>query len=133
MPSDHKRQPSRIRSCQAKPAAWKPPKVSASSGPRKKSELYAFLGESAGISRKQVSQVFDTLAACIAADVAKPSKDRPKVFTIPGMMKIKSVYKPATPAGMRKNPFTGEMQMGKAKPASTSLKIRPLRALKAMV
>jgi hypothetical protein len=116
-----------------KPAAWKPPKVSASATPRKKSELYTLLGESAGISRKQVSQVFETLGAVIAADVAKPSKDKPKVFTIPGMMKVTARFKPAAPARKGIDPFTKMEKMFKAKPASTSLKIRPLRALKAMV
>ncbi len=116
-----------------KAPAWKPPKVSASSGPRKKSELYGLLGESVGVPRKQISQVFDTLAAVIAADVAKPSKDKPKVFTIPGMMKITARFKPATPARKGIDPFTKTEKMFKAKPASTSLKIRPLRALKAMV
>ena len=33
-----------------KAPAWKPPKVSAASGPRKKSELYGLLGESVEIA-----------------------------------------------------------------------------------
>jgi len=48
-------------------------------------------------------------------------------------MKIKTVKKEATKARKGTNPFTGEEMMFKAKPASTSVKILPLKALKEMV
>ncbi len=113
--------------------APKPVKLSASAKPRKKSELFNLLAEHAELSRKQVSAVFEALGKVMAVDLAKPGAEKPKVFVVPGMMKVQSVYKPATKAREGKNPFTGETQMFKAKPARTVIKIRPLKALKSMV
>jgi hypothetical protein len=49
-------------------------------------------------------------------------------------MKVNAIYKPATKSTTKPNPFKpGEMMEVKAKPARTVLKIRPLKALKAMV
>jgi hypothetical protein len=48
-------------------------------------------------------------------------------------MKIKLRSVPAKPAGMRKDPFTGEMRQFAAKPASKKVKVLPLKALKEMV
>ncbi|QOJ00504.1 MAG: HU family DNA-binding protein [Phycisphaeraceae bacterium] len=111
----------------------KPPKISASGKPRKKSELFTLLAEHNGLARKQISGVFDTLAAVMAADLAKPSDGRPKVFVVPGLMKVTSRYKPAVPSRKGIDPFTKTEKTFKAKPASTAIKIRPLKALKAMV
>jgi hypothetical protein len=77
--------------------------------------------------------VFDTLAAVMAADLAKPAMDKPKVFVVPGLMKVKSVFKPATKERKGIDPFTKLEKVFKAKPASTGIKIRPLKALKGMV
>lgn len=122
------------KAAKAAPKAAKPPKITASSKLRKKSELYTILAEHNGLSRKQVSGIFDTLAAVMAADLAKPSADKPKIFVVPGLMKVQSVYKPATKATEKPNPFKpGEMMTVKAKPASTKIRVRPLKALKAMV
>jgi hypothetical protein len=46
---------------------------------------------------------------------------------------MKVVKKPATKAREGINPFTGEKQMFKAKPASKKVRAMPLKALKAMV
>ncbi|MEM7281726.1 MAG: HU family DNA-binding protein, partial [Pseudomonadota bacterium] len=53
--------------------------------------------------------------------------------TVPGLMKIKSVKKPATKARKGINPFTGEEMMFKAKPARKAVKVLPLKGLKEMV
>ena len=45
-------------------------------------------------------------------------------------MKIKVVNKPARKAYKGMNRFTGQEQMFKAKPASRSIRVRPLKALK---
>jgi nucleoid DNA-binding protein len=42
------------------------------------------------------------------------------------------VKKPATKARKGINPFTGEETVFKAKPASTTVKVRPLKKLKEM-
>ncbi|NOY61625.1 MAG: integration host factor, partial [Gammaproteobacteria bacterium] len=47
--------------------------------------------------------------------------------------KVNTVKKPAKKARKGINPFTGEMITFKAKPATTVVKIRPLKALKDMV
>ena len=107
-----------------------PRKLAPASKPRKKSELFTILAEHNELTRKQVAGVFDTLSRVMSVDLAKPGEGRPKEFTVPGLMKVKSIYKPATKAREGKNPFTGEMTMFKAKPAKTVIKIRPLKGLK---
>ena len=114
-------------------AAPKPAKISPSGKQRTKGEIYRTIAEHTGLGRKDVAGVFDVMSRLMAADLAKPSKDKNKVFVVPGLMKVTAQYKP--PQGERpgKNPFTGESIMIKAKPASTKIRIRPLKQLKAMV
>lgn len=113
--------------------AAKPPKITASSKVRKKGELYTLIADHVGISRKQVAGVFETMGAVMAADLAKPTAGTPKVFVVPGLMKVTSKYKPATRERKGIDPFTKQEKVFKAKPASTAIKIRPLKGLKAMV
>jgi hypothetical protein len=77
-----------------------------------------------------VSTVFASLGTLIGNDVGKKG---PGIFTVPGMMKIVRVNKPATKARKGINPFTGQEMIFKAKPARSVVKIRPLKALKEMV
>ncbi len=115
-------------------SAPKPPKITAAGKIRKKSELFTLLAEHNELSRKQVAGVFNTLASVMAVDLAKPSDGKPKVFVVPGLMKVQSIYKAATKAGTKPNPFKpGEMMAVKAKPASVKIRIRPLKGLKSMV
>lgn len=107
-----------------------PKKIAAAAKMRKKSELYTLLAEHTELSRKQVAGVFDTLARVMTVDLAKPTDGKPKVFAIPGLLKVTATYKPATKAREGINPFTGEKQMFKAKPAKTVIKARALKALK---
>ena len=51
-------------------------------------------------------------------------------FVLPGLLKVSAVKKPAKKARKGINPFTGEEQMFKAKPASIAVKVRPLKKLK---
>lgn len=112
----------------------KPPKLTPSSKPRGKSELYRLIAEHTGLQRKQVAGVFETLSKVLATDLAKPSAGKDKAFVMPGLLKVVAKYKPATKATTKANPFKpGEMMEVKAKPAKTVLKIRPLKALKSMV
>jgi nucleoid DNA-binding protein len=126
----------------AKPAAKAAPKAAAlpkpaklvqAAKPRKKTELFSILADHTGVTKKQVAGVFEALGKVMAVDLAKPSASAPRVFVVPGMMKVVARFKPAQPAKKGKNPFTGEEIMVKAKPASTALRIRPLKALKAMI
>lgn len=111
-------------------AAKKPARISSASKPRTKGEVYSVLAEQAGISRKQVASVFDTMTRLIAADL---SRSGPGVVNLGGMMKVTVVRKPATKARPGINPFTKEKVMFKAKPARNVVKVRPMKALKSLV
>jgi nucleoid DNA-binding protein len=113
--------------------APKPPKLSQAAKPRKKSELYSVLADHSGISKKQVAGVFEALGKIMSVDLAKPAANKPRVFVVPGLMKVQSVHRPSTPAREGINPFTKEKVMFKAKPARTVIKVRPLKGLKEMV
>ncbi len=109
----------------------KTPKLTASAKPRGKSELYKLLADHTGLQRKQVANVFETLHKVMSVDLAKPADKKPKVFVLPGLLKVQAIYKPATKATTRENPFKpGEMMDVKAKPARTVIKVRPLKGLK---
>ncbi len=97
---------------------------------RTKGEIYRELSERTELSRKQVVAVFDEMSAMIKKDLGKRG---PGVFTVPGLMKVKVVRKPATKARKGINPFTKEPQIFKAKPARNVVKILPLKGLKDMV
>jgi nucleoid DNA-binding protein len=97
---------------------------------RSKSQVYRDLASSCDLSSKQVSSVFSGLASMIKHDLGKKG---PGIFTVPGLMKIKVVRKPATKARKGINPFTGEEMMFKAKPARNVVKVLALKALKEMV
>ena len=96
---------------------------------RSKGQILTDLAGATGLSRKQVSSVFDELAKMIGKDLKKG----PGMFTIPGLLKIKVIHKPATKARMGTNPFTGQQMMFKAKPARNVVKALALKGLKSMV
>ncbi|MBI1337889.1 MAG: DNA-binding protein [Phycisphaera sp.] len=92
-----------------------------------KSEIFGSISEKTGLSKKQVASVFDELG-----NVIKKSLKANGMFTMPGLCKMVVKKKPATKARPGRNPFTGEEIMIKAKPASKTVRVRPLRALKEM-
>ena len=93
-----------------------------------KSEILTQISKDTGLSRKQVGGVFDSLGGVI-----KKSLRANSLFTMPGLLKMKVVKKPATKAREGVNPFTGEKMMFKAKPASKKVRVMPLKSLKGMV
>ena len=97
-----------------------------------KSEILTEVAERTELSRKDVGRVLDELAAIIGQHVGKRSIG---TFTLPGLLKIKIVQRPARPA--RKgvpNPFKpGELMNVAAKPASRKVKVLPLAKLKGMI
>jgi len=97
---------------------------------RSKSQVYGELAEHADLTRKQVASIFDGLATMIKQDLGRKG---PGFFTVPGLMKIKVVRKPATRARKGTNPFTGEEMIFKAKPARNVVKVLALKNLKDMV
>ena len=100
------------------------------SEPLNKTQILAELADSTGLSKKQVSSVMDELGSVIERHLKKRGAG---TFTLPGLLKITTVRKPATKARKGINPFTGEETTFKAKPARTVLKIRPLKKMKDMV
>jgi nucleoid DNA-binding protein len=99
--------------------------------PTTKSETLNFISEKTELPRKDVGAVFDSLAMLMKRDLK--GRGGPGVYTVPGLMKVKVVRKPATKARKGTNPFTGEEMMFKAKPARNVVKILPLKGLKEMV
>ncbi|MEZ5503888.1 MAG: HU family DNA-binding protein [Halioglobus sp.] len=131
-----------------KKAAKKAPKKSAKKAPAKKAakkaapvkkvttpisqkmtkgQIVTSLADSTALTKKQVSAVLDAYDSLIERSVKKRGVGE---FTLPGMLKIVTVNKPARKARKGINPFTGEETMFKAKPASIAVKVRPLKKLK---
>ena len=98
--------------------------------PLKKAQLFSHISECNGLTRKEISGVFEALGEIMESHLKKGG---PGEFTVPGLMKCKVIHKPATKARKGINPFTGEETMFKAKPARNIIKVRPLKALKEMV
>lgn len=105
-------------------------KDKAAGKPMTKSEIVAGIAEKTELSKKQVNAVFEAMAGQIQKSL---SGRGPGVYTVPGLMKIFVVRKPATKAREGINPFTGEKTMFKAKPARNVVKVRPMKSLKEMV
>ena len=99
--------------------------------PPTKSEIYAKIVEDTGLTRKDVAAVFDSLNRQIKSSLG--GRKASGQFTIPGLLKLRVVTKPAKKARMGVNPFTGEEMMFKAKPASKVVKATALKALEDMV
>ncbi len=99
--------------------------------PPTKSEIYAKIVDDTGLTRNDVAAVFESLNSQIQASLG--GSDGSGIFSIPGLMKMRVVEKPAREARMGVNPFTGEEMMFKAKPASKVVKVTALKGLKDMV
>jgi nucleoid DNA-binding protein len=95
-----------------------------------KSEIFTKLAEATDMTRKEVAAFFEELTKLIKNEVGKKG---PGTFVLPGLLKIRRVEKPPTKARMGRNPQTGEQIMIKAKPKSTVIRARPLKALKDIV
>jgi nucleoid DNA-binding protein len=93
-----------------------------------KSEILAQISKDTELSKKQVGDVFESLNGII-----KKSLRGSGLFTMPGLMKMKVVKKPATKAREGVNPFTKEKMTFKAKPASKKVRIGALKSLKEFV
>jgi nucleoid DNA-binding protein len=93
-----------------------------------KSEVFANIAAATGLTKKQVSAVFEALSSEIGKAVGKKG---PGVFQIPGLCKVVRKTIPAKPAqkGVL-NRFTNQVEDRPAKPARTTVRVRPLKALK---
>ncbi|MGI8982799.1 MAG: HU family DNA-binding protein [Pirellulaceae bacterium] len=94
-----------------------------------KSEVYASISETTGVSKKDVGAVLDALSAEIGKAIGKKGAG---VFQIPGLCKVIRREVPARPA--KKGVMVlGQLRDLPAKPASKKVVVRPLKALKAMI
>jgi len=92
-----------------------------------KSALLNAVAEEAGgeVTRKQVKLVLDQLAQIAYRELKKSG-----IFTLPGFAKFRVVKKPATKAREGINPFTKQPTTFPAKPASKSVRARPIKQVK---
>lgn len=105
-------------------------KIPAVKKPMTKTEIMNEIAGNTGLTKKQVSSVFDEFAILIERHIKKRS---PGKLVFPGLLKIEVKRKPATKARKGINPFTGEETVFKAKPARRAVKISPLKKVKEMV
>jgi nucleoid DNA-binding protein len=105
----------------AKPAATKKTK------PLSKSEILKAIADAVGeeLSAKHVKAVVEHLVAVGHKELKKAG-----VFVLHGFAKFTVVKKPARPARKGINPFTKQEQTFAAKPASKSVRARPVKAIK---
>ena len=105
-------------------------KATALKQPMTKAQLMSAIADESGLTRKQVADVMAALSGQIQRHVKKRG---PGTFTLPGLLKIRTMRKPAKRARRGVNPFTGEEMTFAAKPAHTVVKVQPLKGLKDMV
>jgi len=105
-------------------------KIPAVKKPMTKTEILNEVAVNTGLTKKQVSSVFDEFAIVIERHIKKRS---PGKLVFSGLLKIEVKRKPATKARKGINPFTGEETVFKAKPARRAVKITPLKKVKDMV
>ena len=113
----------------AAPAAKSAAKPATKSAPKSisKKELLRAVHEAIGdaLTLKQVSLVVEALGSVGQAELKKTG-----ILVVPGFAKFVVVAKAAKPAHEGINPFTQQKQMFAAKPASKSVKARPVKAIK---
>jgi len=104
------------------PAITKPIKTAFS-----KTELNKHLAEASGVDAKAVKAVVAALEATVLMSLHKAGLGQ---FTLPGLLKATVVKVPAKKKRFGKDPFTGQERWFPAKPATTKVKVRPMKKLK---
>ena len=94
-----------------------------------KTEILNEISKNTSVSKKEVAAVLEELGVVIERHIKKRAVGE---FTLPGLLKIKSVAHPARPARKNvPNPFRpGELMDIARKPATTRVKVLPLKKLK---
>ena len=113
-----------------KPAAKKATKPAASKSVKSilsKSELASHLADASGVDGKPVKAVLAALESTVLRAISKKGA---QAFVLPGLLKLTAVSVPAKPKRFGKDPFTGAERWFPAKPASTKVKVRPLKKVK---
>ena len=92
-----------------------------------KSEFVAEVAKKSGLEKKQAVAALNALSEVV---VRQLSSRGPGEVIIPGLIKLVTVKKPAVPERPGINPFTKQPTVFKAKPASKTVRGRPVKALK---
>jgi nucleoid DNA-binding protein len=92
-----------------------------------KSQMFEALAEDSGVTKSEVKKVWGSLERLIEASIGERGYGQ---FTLPGLMKVTTVRRPAIKARRGINPFTKEEIWFKAKPASRGVRIRALKKMK---
>ena len=93
-----------------------------------KSALINLIAEQNSIPRQVARGALNTIEGALLGSVHRRGIGE---FTLPGLLKVTLRKVPARKAGtLVRNPATGEMIRGAAKPASVRVKIRPLSKLR---
>ncbi len=92
-----------------------------------KAQLKQRIADETGLSAKQVASVMDKIAETCMSELNRKGVG---VFTIPGLVKVRKVFKPATKEKQGTNPLTKQPMTIKAKPARNVVRVRALKALK---
>lgn len=91
-----------------------------------KTQLMEHLAEQSGVDKKDVKKVMESLEQTMIASIRKKGLGE---FMFPGMFKIVTKHIPAKKGGEKKISFGREI-ITKAKPATTKVKIRPMKKAK---
>merc|ERR1719262_1517801 len=89
------------------------------------SAAFAKVAEATELKPKQVKAAITTYLEIAAAELKKNGK-----FKLGGILNMKIKKKPARPARKGVNPFTKEPCVFKAKPASKTVRVLPMKKLK---
>ena len=125
-----KKAPAKKKSAAKKKAAPDAKAKSAIAAKMTKTAILTEIAEKTALNRKQVAAVFDELEVLIERHIMKRGAGE---FTLPGLLKIRSVKRPATKKRMGRNPATGEEIVIGPKPASIRVRATALKRLKEMV
>ena len=95
--------------------------------PLSKSEILNAVSDAVGeeVSKKHVKEIVEHLV-----DIGHKELKKSGTFVLPGFAKFVVVKKPAKPARKGINPFTKLEQTFAAKPASKTVRARPVKAIK---
>merc|ERR1719436_1332131 len=89
---------------------------------------YSSVAETVGLKPKDVKAAVEGLVAVAAEQLKKNGS-----FKVGGCLNMKLKKKPAAPARKGVNPFTKEPCVFKARPASKTVKVLPMKKFKEMV
>merc|ERR1712187_30671 len=89
------------------------------------SAAYSSVAESTELKPGQVKEVVEEMMKLAAKELKSTGS-----FKFGGVLNMKLKHKPAQKKRKGINPFTGEEQIFKAKPASKAVKVLPMKGLK---